>query len=323
MQEDSLHNSIIFSELDADSIGRVAPYMSLRPNRSCDSSPLCQYLYRHIYKPYYAIVDDCCLLMFSQEARGEHPNVAGGRELAAALPFCTEQGLPKYFELQRRYFNEVLGLPHTVYSADEEGVSLLADRELLADYEVTLHEKYSDYIYSAESLRTLSGRKLSKKRNLIHQFLKEYEGRWEYSRLGFSERAEASEFLNEWAQKHGVGDKLLEAELRGIEDVLSDERFFAENKFGAIRIDGKIRAFSIGTYKENEKMALIDVEKADHGILGLYQLINREFLLHEFPCADYVNREDDCGEPNLRQAKQSYLPLDFEKKYTLRQITRD
>ena len=39
-----------------------------------------------------------------------------------------------------------------------------------------------DYIYDAESLRTLAGRKNQKKRNHINYFLKEYEGRFE-SRL--------------------------------------------------------------------------------------------------------------------------------------------
>ena len=45
--------------------------------------------------------------------------------------------------------------------------------------------------------------------------------------------------------------------------------------------------------------------------------INQQFLLHEYPDAVLVNREDDLGQDNLRQAKLSYKPLRLEEKYTL------
>ena len=40
-----------------------------------------------------------------------------------------------------------------------------------------------DYIYDAQSLITLKGKKLHGKRNHINKFLKEYDGRWEYEEL--------------------------------------------------------------------------------------------------------------------------------------------
>ncbi|MBF1029068.1 MAG: DUF2156 domain-containing protein, partial [Lachnospiraceae bacterium] len=65
--------------------------------------------------------------------------------------------------------------------------------------------------------------------------------------------------------------------------------------------------------------ACISVEKADAGITGLYQMINQQFLLHEFPDAMIVNREDDVGLEGLRRAKMSYNPIGFEKKYMVSQ----
>ena len=38
-----------------------------------------------------------------------------------------------------------------------------------------------DYIYSAESLKVLSGKKLGKKKNHINYLKREYAGRYEYS----------------------------------------------------------------------------------------------------------------------------------------------
>ena len=90
-------------------------------------------------------------------------------------------------------------------------------------------------------------------------------------------------------------------------------------KIGGIYIDGTLQAFSIGVRSESESMAIIDVEKANPDIDGLYQIINREFLVSEFPDVDLVNREDDIGIEGLRRSKLSYYPCGFENKYILRQ----
>ena len=43
-------------------------------------------------------------------------------------------------------------------------------------------------------------------------------------------------------------------------------------------------------------------------------------MIHEFAEAELVNREDDMGLPGLRQAKMSYAPIDFARKFRIRQI---
>ena len=48
-------------------------------------------------------------------------------------------------------------------------------------------------------------------------------------------------------------------------------------KCGAIRVDGKIIAFSIGEFL-NPEMAHIIIEKADTSYQGAYAIINNEFL---------------------------------------------
>ena len=59
--------------------------------------------------------------------------------------------------------------------------------------------------------------------------------------------------------------------------------------------------------------------KSDEFLEGLYKLREKEFLIHEFPDVKLVNREDDLGLPGLRQAKMSYNPIFFEKRYTIKQ----
>lgn len=110
----------------------------------------------------------------------------------------------------------------------------------------------------------------------------------------------------------------LEHEILGIHEILRCCSLLDITMAG-IYIDGSLEAFTIGSYNPLEQMAVIHIEKANPEIKGLYQFINQQFLIHEFPDAVLVNREDDLGDPGLRQAKLSYCPIDFARKYRIRQ----
>ena len=68
----------------------------------------------------------------------------------------------------------------------------------------------------------------------------------------------------------------------------------------------------------NDKLAHIIFEKANPDIRGLYQAINRDFLIHEFADTEFVNREEDLGLPGLREAKLAYNPDHLTVKYDVR-----
>ena len=88
-------------------------------------------------------------------------------------------------------------------------------------------------------------------------------------------------------------------------------------RMGSIFVDGKMEAFTMGNYNELEEMAFICVEKANSQIPGLYQTINQQFIVQEFPDSRVVNREDDVGLEGLRKAKLSYNPIGYAEKYTV------
>ena len=82
---------------------------------------------------------------------------------------------------------------------------------------------------------------------------------------------------------------------------------------GLIRADGKVMAFSIGEPVCDDTM-VVHIEKAYADVQGAYPIINQQFLLHEASKYRYVNREEDMGEPGLRQAKESYHPVFLVEK---------
>lgn len=298
-----------FKDLEPDDIENIYKYFSLSKNKSCESTPLCLYLYRHCYTPVINVQDSVCFVLYRQ----------GKNFYDAGLPYCKENELAKYFKIQEKYFNENLKKNHIVLSAHEEGVEALKNSGVLDRYDIKECVEFRDYLYSGETMRTLSGKKLSKKRNLIHQFEKNFDGRWEYASLTPNDKKDVADFLEKWYENHPVKDSFFSAEYTGILDVINHDKMYSIFKFGCIKIDGEIKAVSIGSYNPKENMAIIETEKADAQITGLYQIINREFLLHEFPDVTLVNREDDAGEENLRHAKMSYNPIGFEKKYILKQ----
>ncbi len=317
-------DSMKYSELKAEDLGRLSGYYGLRKQKSCDGSPLVSYLYKYYYDVRYCELERGLLVSY----HGEDGSVYG------FLPLCREEDMARYFSLQEEYFNKVLGIPLVISSADEEGVNVLKAAGALDNYEVLREDDLSDYIYTGDALRTLAGRKYSKKRNHINKFLAQYDGRWEYRSLSYADHEEIEAFLNCWMKRKKLQDQgtgvsesgesfdpaeELDGEYRGIKALINEAAVYDYMKIGGIYIDGALKAFSIGVKSEACSMAIIDVEKADSSIDGLYQMINREFLLHEFPDVELVNREDDVGIEGLRQSKLSYYPSEFEYKYTIRQ----
>ena len=299
-----------FKPVVAKDIERLTPFFALRPNKTCDSVFLDSFIWRDFYHIQCAVSDGKAV-QFLMEKDGV---------TYSAMPMCKEEDLSHYFYEMVEYFNTVLKKPLRIYLADEEAVNdLKLDPE---KFEVKEQEDLKDYLYDSGAMRSLSGKKLHKKKNHLNAFLREYEGRYEYRTLCCSDRDDVWEFLDRWWENKVEAAEFgtqLDYEVNGIHDILKNCSQLCVRMAG-VYIDGKLEAFTIGSYNEFEKMAVIHIEKANPEINGLYQFINREFLVRSFPEEMIlVNREDDVGMEGLRRAKMSYNPIDFARKYSIEQ----
>ncbi len=290
----------------------MAKFYSMRPNKTCDSGVLDTFLWSEYYDIKAAVVAEKALLL---QMRKED-------EIFFSMPYCRAEDLSEAFEQQCRYSNEVLKRPMKIYFADEEAVELLNLSEN-PRFIVKEETDFRDYLYNGDELRTLPGKRFHKKKNLVNKFCREYEGRWEYRSLGAEDKVRIWEFLDRWyekrAQEEENAEDSLEYEVKGIHQVLQSDFSLPDYQIGGIFIDGKLEAFSMGALNPRENMACIAVEKGNPEIPGIYQMINQQFLLHAFPDAAMVNREDDVGLEGLRHAKESYNPCGYARKFMVLQ----
>lgn len=237
-------------------------------------------------------------------------------ETFTTAPICASEYLEENFQVILQYFHEVLEKKLVMFVVDENflnHVDLPNDR-----FEVTEERNYFDYVYDAQKLRTLSGKKYHKKKNHVNAFLKEYEGRYEARMLSFDDLEDIMACVNRWHDQKVSEDPYHREnhEINGLIYLLKECQSLSYKMFG-VYVDHVLEAFSLGYYDEETKTAFIHIEKANPEIRGLYPFINQQFLCQGFPEATRVNREDDMGLEGLRKAKLSYQPMELVKKYTI------
>ncbi|MDD3909558.1 MAG: phosphatidylglycerol lysyltransferase domain-containing protein [Proteiniphilum sp.] len=184
-------------------------------------------------------------------------------------------------------------------------------------FEYNLNRSVSDYIYTTEKLIHLKGKKLQSKRNHINRFKRENE--WQYKSLTGNSALveECKSMLDKWMKINGE-----EKDPSLVYDDYATTQMLYNFEYlnlmgGLICVNSEIVAFSIGE-KLTQDTVVVHVEKAFTTTHGAYNIINQQFVENEASEFTYVNREEDMGIDNLRQAKLSYQPDIILEKYNAR-----
>lgn len=162
-----------------------------------------------------------------------------------------------------------------------------------------------DYLYRAQDLITLAGRKYHSKRNHISRF--GMFGDWAYEPVTDENFADVVGLNDLWCRENGCGaDAGMRSEFCAVREALRNFGPLGLDG-GLIRQNGRAVAFSLGQ-KLCGDTYLVQVEKALSDAEGAYSVINREFSARNCGGYAYINREDDAGVEGLRKAKLSYQP---------------
>ena len=170
----------------------------------------------------------------------------------------------------------------------------------------TANRNFFDYIYLREELSALKGKKFQPKRNHINKFKKNYA--YTYQTITPDMIPACLQLEQQWIKANQTGKDA---------DSLNYENrsmVFALNHFdaldltgGAIFVENEMVAFTYGS-PINHYTFGTHVEKADILFEGIFSVINQEFASHLPEQYRYINREEDLGQPGLRQSKLSWQP---------------
>lgn len=206
-------------------------------------------------------------------------------------------------------------IPFTLRGVTAEHLPEL--RTLYPDCRVESERPLWDYLYDAEKLATLSGKKLHGKRNHINRF--EAENDWRFDEMTPADFPECLALLDNWISENP----------EDVDSGASDERMAIERAFesfdalgllgGVLRVDDRLVAFTLGE-PVCAHTFVVHFEKAYADINGAYPMVNRQFvrlIREKHPSVQWINREDDMGLESLRQSKESYHPDRMVEKYTV------
>lgn len=272
----------------------LQPYIALADYHEYNSNTVTMLMWTSMYEVYFETYPDYAIAYTCMPHR----------EPVWLMPYCTRDHRFEAVHAIRTY-SQKHGIAFEIHSMTKEFKNWLVNTYPM---EFLIWDCYDarDYVYDRRQQETLSGKKMQKRRNHFHAFLKQYEGRFVYRQLDESTREDVYAFLRYWQSFKDVDDSI-SAEDTGIHLLLEHIKELPIEG-GCIYIDGRLEAFNIAS-RLSKDMIQIHVEKANREIRGLYIAILKLYLETLEEDIVYVNREDDMGLPKLRKAKTDMQPV--------------
>jgi len=268
------------------------------------------FMWREMLDLRWAVEDDVLFVVSENEDR-----------IAAWQPFGAVEKMQNAITKILSWSKENCGEKDFAFVVVEKNFVEELEKYSDAKFEITAERDSFDYVYSAQDLINLSGRKFHGKKNHLNSFRKDFPTA-EYLPITAEIIPKCRDELNRWYEIHkkeNPDDEFICYEQAAIHEIFDNFEEF-DLRGGAILLGGKVVAFTFGE-QLNSDTAVIHVEKADPEIRGAYTAINQNFVAAEWSEMTYINREEDMGLEGLRQAKESYHPVKMIEKYFVKVIS--
>jgi len=287
----------------------LKPYFAGQPYGLCSYSlPSLIVWSNHVFRTSYALENGRVIVANDCRCRPEESHLL--------LPILPE-GLPAPEELAdladrtgyRRYG-----------SVPEDCLDRMGRDRLARYFTISPHPEYDDYVYLTDDLSRLKGNRYAKKRNLIHQFSRDYlaAGRVAKGAITPAVVPACLACLEKWCEIRNCDvDQDLDMACEKEAAINALHHLTALEMPGMfISIDGEICAFCIAS-RLRPDTGVMNFEKALPHIRGLYQYLDNECAKLLFAGYRYINKESDMGLPALADSKHSYHPVQKIRAYRL------
>lgn len=268
---------------------------------NCDLSFANMFCWQEVYHSAWAIVDGFLVIRFHIDGgdRLGYMQPVGEGDCARIIPALREDAHAHGQRLR------IIGLT-------DRGREMIRQMHI-GQFAFESDRALEDYVYAADDLRNLPGRRYQPKRNHINRFMAEYPD-YRYEELTPDRFDECMQLEREWRRNHEGHTSELCAEQRAMQRAFAH---FAELGMtgGCIYVGERMVAFTYGS-AVNDHTFDTHVEKADTDYNGAFTVINCLFARHLPERFTLINREEDLGIEGLQRAKLSYHPAVIQHKFT-------
>ena len=239
--------------------------------------------------------------------------IGGNGKGVQALPPIGPPSRAEVTRMLLRWMEEERGIAQP--GIDRADGRLVAELEGSGAFVFEPVREHFDYVYRTEELIRLAGGPYRAKRNNLNYLLRSF--RIVYEPVTESSVEACLGLAENWCTLRRCEEDLnLLGEWDAIREALNHFGRL-ETEGGAILINGRLEAFALGE-RLNQETAVVHIEKANMEIRGLYAAINQQFCEKQWGDMPFINREQDLGEPGLREAKLSYNPDHLVEKFRIR-----
>lgn len=188
-------------------------------------------------------------------------------------------------------------------------------------YSVNEDPNSFDYILSVSELSALSGSAYHDKRYMVNKFLKTYPHH-QAVMLDLNLKLVQDSMIGlfyKWEKQSSKTRTETQIELTALNKLFDLTKLNKITGIGVI-VNNELVGFS--TYNiVQEKYAIISFEKGDYSFSGIYEYLKYQTArqLNNLGC-EYINYEQDLGIPGLRNAKKSWNPKFYLKKYIIKSM---
>lgn len=290
-----------FKKLELDDINIVKPFFNYSNTKACDNSIGGAFIWRDLFKTEFAIRDN--ILFFKVEFLD--------KGTCFTVPLAeNEDAVIKGIKMIKNY-SDASGIKLQFCQVTDDTIELFSKLFVFDQEEMV---SWADYLYRAEDIIKLEGRKYSKIRNRIHHFKKLYPN-CKYEVIDDNNIDLVKKFFDKYAEKNKKDSITFVEDIEKTYEVLNNLSKY-QLTGGCITVDGnQVVAFDFGEVIND--VLYVHIEKADTDYDGSFQMIIWEYAKHNSKEGMHINREDSADDEGLTTAKNRWFPEKLVRKYLL------